>query len=275
MAFLADKYGMGDFADFMSRLRDNVPWQNAMDGAYGKTVAQLQAEWEDYLPGFLKDGWKQNLLAAYDLSPGVALYDAGHFKDAASDFALSQKLYSGLGRIDRASEAADYFAKAQQADGAAALAADARKALEGYDYKSAHDKAEQALGTFNKLGLEDQAAAASQTNDLAQSGLAASAALARAQSELQNLNLPGAHSDALSAAEAFGKLGDLDNARQANRIAENVSGVVAVAGSIAAGVGVLVLLAGTLFVVRSLRRRRTPQQPEGAAPTGEESASWL
>jgi hypothetical protein len=277
MAFLADKYGMGDFAAFMQNLRNNVDWPAAMAAAYGKSADQLQAEWRDYLPGFLKEGWQQNLLAAYDLSPGVALYDAGRFKEAAGDFALSQKLYSGMGRADRMSEATDYLARAQKADGAATLAADARKALEAYDYKSAHDKAAQALDTFTGLGLKDMAGAAGQTAGLAQSGLDASVALHGAQAKLDSFNLPGAQGDALTAARLFAKLGDAPNTEQANRIVQQVSGTLTVTGLIAAGLGLLVLLVGSFFVVRSLRRRRMPQHPEnsGPTPTGEEGASWL
>jgi len=275
MAFLADKYGMGDFASFMSGLRNSVDWPKAMDAAYGKTVDQLQAEWQAYLPGFIKDGWQQNLLAAYDLSPGVALYDAGQFKEAADDFALSQKLYSGLGRADRVSEATDYLAKAQKAGGAATLAADARKALEAYDYKTAHDKASQALDAFTGLGLKDLAGAVGQTSDLAQSGLTASAALAGAQAELNSFNLPGAHNDALTAAQLYSKLGDAAGVEQANRVVQRVSGTLTVTGLIAAGVGLLVLLVGTFIVVRSRRRRPTPLHPEDTRPTGAEGASWL
>jgi hypothetical protein len=275
MAFLADKYGMGDFAGFMELLRNDVDWPRAMDSAYGKTVDQLQTEWQDYLPGFIKDGWQQNLLAAYDLSPGVALYDAGRFKEAADDFALSQKLYSGLGRADRLNEATGYLDKARKADGATTLAADARKSLEAYDYKTAHDKAAQALDTFTGLGLKDLAGTAGQTAGLAQSGLDASAALASAQSELNTFNLPGAHSDAISAGQTFSKLGDAARAEQAYRIVQSVSGALTVTGLIAAGLGLLVLLIGTFLVVRSRHRRRIPQYPGGTAPGGEESASWL
>jgi hypothetical protein len=271
MAFLADKYGMSDFARFMTGLRGGVAWPMALDAAYGKTVDQLQTEWQSYLPGFLQDGWKQNLLAAYDLSPAVALYDSGHFKDAADDFTLAQKLYSDLGRTERANQAGDYLAKAQKADSASTLAASARKSLEAYDYKSAHDSAAQAVQTFTGISLKAQSEAANQTLSLAQSGLDATTALANATGELEAFNLPGARNDARFANQTFAQLGDSAHAQQANRIVQDIASAFTVAVFMAFGVGILVVLVGTVVFVRS--RRRNSMSP--GRPAGEESASWL
>src|SRR5207248_1210182 len=118
MAFLADKYGMGDFSTFLSTLKDDQPWPSALLIAYGKGERRLQAELRAYLSDFLSDGWQKNLLTYYDLSPGIALYQAGHFKEAAAHFTQSQALYTQLGRAARAQTAGDYLQKAQRASNA-------------------------------------------------------------------------------------------------------------------------------------------------------------
>ena len=271
MAFLSDKYGMGAFARFMTGLRDGATWTGALQSAYGKAVDNLEAEWRDYLPGFLKDGWQQNLLAAYDLSPGVALYQAGHFQEAKDHFALSQKLYTDLGRTERAGEATAYLAKADKAQGAADQATQARKSLEAYDYKAARDQAQQAAQTFTDLSLKDQGDIAAETANLAQGGLDAMTLVASANGHLDRFDLLSARAEARSASQTFSKLGDMARAQEANRIVSSLSSSFTAAGIAALGLGVLALMAGGLFMLRS--RRATPASTQRLR--GEESASWL
>jgi hypothetical protein len=271
MAFLADKYGMGTFARFMSGLRDGASWTAALESAYGKAVGNLEAEWRDYLPGFLIDGWQRNLLAAYDLSPGVALYTAGHFQEAKDHFALSQKLYTDLGRTERAGEAATYLAKADKAQGAADQTAQARKSLEAYDYKTARDQAKQAAQTFTDLSLKDQSDIAAETAGLAQDGLDAITLVASANDHLDRFDLLSARAEARSASQTFSKLGDMARAQEANKIVSSLSSSFTAAGIAVLGAGVLALMAGGLVMLRS--RRATPTSTHRLR--GEESASWL
>jgi hypothetical protein len=65
----------------------------------------MEAEWRAYLPDFLAEGWRTNVLSSYDLAPGVALYDAGRYDEALDFFTRSEQLYRDLGRSDRAAEA--------------------------------------------------------------------------------------------------------------------------------------------------------------------------
>lgn len=271
MAFLADKYGMGNFGLFMSGLRKGVPWEKALADAYEKNVDKLEAEWHDYLPGFLKDGWQQNLLTAYDLSPGVALYNAGQFKEAKEHFALSEKLYKDLGRSERQSEAADYLAKAEKAEAAADQATQARKSLEAYDYKTAHDQADQAMQTFSDLSLKEQGDIAQETVGLAQEGLDAIYVLASAQDHLDKFDLPSARTEARFASQTFSKLGDTNRAQQANKIVSSLSFAFTAAGVVVLAVGVLALLGGGFVMLRS-RRAGISQKNSSSR---EESVSWL
>jgi hypothetical protein len=270
MSFLADKYGMGAFAHFMSGLRAGARWERALTDAYGKPVSQLETEWHAYLPGFLKDGWQQNLLAAYDLSPGVALYDAGQFKGAKEHFALSEKLYADLGRTERHTEAAGYLAKAEKAEAGADLAAQARKSLEAYDYSTAHEQASRAVQAFDELSLKTQSDIATETAALAQQGLDAITMLARAQDHLDRFDLPSARAEARFASQTFSQLGDAARTQEANKIVSSLSFAFTAAGAVVLALGLLALVAGGLVMLRSRRAQQaTPILP------GEESASWL
>lgn len=268
MAFLADKYGMGAFGRFMSDLSEGISWKSALQDAYEKPVTALEAEWREYLPTFLKDGWQQNLLTAYDLSPGVAFYDAGHFTEAREHFTKSQKLYADLGRAERADAAAALLAKAEKAEGALNLAGEARKSLEAYGYAVAHSKATDAVQTFTELDLPTQVEPAKETLGLAQEGLDAIAMLTTANDHLNNLDLPGARSEARYASETFAKLGDTVRAAEANKIVSSLSLAFTLVGLATAGIGLLALLGGGYAMVRA-RRAASLRLP------GEESASWL
>src|SRR5207247_1830828 len=118
LAFLADRYGMGAFARFLARVRANEPIPAALQDAYGQAQDALEAQWRAYLPAFFQDGWQVNVLRAYDLAPGRALYDAGRFAAARDYFARSEALYRDLGRDAQATEATAARTRAEQAQSA-------------------------------------------------------------------------------------------------------------------------------------------------------------
>lgn len=272
MAFLADKYGMGAFSRFLTGLRDGKEWPRAINDAYGKAVDALEVEWRVYLPGFIKDGWQQNLLTAYDLSPGVALYQAGRFTEAADHFMQSEKLYHDLGRTAREKAASDYLARSTQAEQADQFATQARKSLEAYDYTAARGVAQSAANTFASLDLKAQQDIAAETAKLAQRGLEAIAALNNAQVSLQKFDIPGARAEARAASQTFAELGDKARAGAANKIVSDMSLLVTSVGYGALGVGVLAVLAGGIIAMRA-RGRMAREQAQKRLPG--ESASWL
>jgi tetratricopeptide (TPR) repeat protein len=271
MAFLAERYGMGTFGQFVAGIRSGEPWQRVMSQVYGKRVSVLESEYRDqFLPEFLREGWKENVLTAYDLSPGLAYYEAGHFTEARDHFEKSEKLYRDLGRTERAEAAAAYLANAVKAGEAKTSAADARKSLEAYEYEAARDTAARAVAAFDELKLPSQSEIAGETRQLAERGVLAKAQLANARERLDRFDLPGARAEARAASEAFGELGDAQRAEQANKIVSDLSLYITSAGAGALALGLLAMGGGTLAVLRS--RRRVPVH---RVPVQEESTSWL
>jgi hypothetical protein len=279
MAFLANKYGMGDFADFLLALQRGEPWASALSLAYAQSWRPLQAAWRSYLPDFLSTGWQKNLFTYYDLSPGIALYDAGQFKQAVAHFSQSKALYEQLGRPTRAQAASDYLDKARSASNAEDQATRARSSLESYDYQTAYTLSQRAVQAFGTLDLKAQSDAAGETVALSQKGLGGVASLNNAKANMGGLNIFAARSDALSAAEVFASLGDKSHAAEATQLLSQLSGTTTLIGFGVLGAGLLALVLGLVVGVRrwydDLSRARARTVNTRLLSVGEENPEWM
>ena len=279
MAFLADKYGMRDFADFLLALQRGQPWADALSISYAQSWRPLQAAWRSYLPGFLSTGWQKNLFTYYDLSPGIALYDAGQFKQAVAHFTQSKALYEQLGRPARAQTASDYLDKARAASNAEDQATRARTALERYDYETAYTLAQRAVQDFGTLELKAQSDAAGETAALSQKGLGGMASLDNAKANIGGLNIFAARSDALAAAQVFAALGDKSHAAEATSLLSQLSGTTTFIGFGVLGAGFLALVLGLIVGIRrwydDLGRTRARTASARLLNVGEENPEWM
>ncbi|MEA2575928.1 MAG: hypothetical protein QOH93_3226, partial [Chloroflexia bacterium] len=271
MHFLADKYGMSTFGRMMNNLRDGADLDDAIAWAYSKTTKQLEQEWLDWLPGFLDTGWRTNLLIAYDLAPAQALYDAGRFKEAEEQFALSERLYRDLGKIIKADEIAIMREHSRQAYTAGDLVGQATESLKSHDYEQAFNYATEAGSTYDNLKLDSNQTKASETAQLARRGVDALSQLEQAKKHLSDWNLPAAELSARSAADAFVDLGDDKHVAEVNDILSTTWQYRRLAGFGALGLGVLALALGAFAVVRAQKRNQRARQ----RPHVEENPSWL
>jgi len=273
MAFLAETYGMAAFAQFLSELRDTRDYRDALIYAYGVSIEQLEEEWRAYLPGFLKEGWRVNVLSAYDLSPGTALYESGRYAEAKDYFARSEKLYRELGKLTMAGEASDRLEKAELAQRADEAVTKAREQLLAHDYGAALKNARQAGATFEELNLTNQQARASEVLTFAERGAAAMSALDRARANLRVFNLPGARQEARTSAEEFAALGDANRLEEANGIIAGLTGWQRLIGLLALGAGAIVVAVVLFVVLRSRRKQYSPAR--AVIQLKEENPSWL
>lgn len=272
MAFLADRYGMGAFSRFLGELKRGVDYKEALHVAYGVPIDELERQWREYLPQFLKEGWRTNTLNAYDLSPGMALYNAGRFKEAQQHFTRSEQLFTDLARTEKAKEAADYRLKAEKAVMASEVAGRARQALEAHDYTAAQQSAREASQMFASLSLDRYVEAAKETEDLAKRGLDGIATLEKARDGFNVFRIVEAQREARQAGEAFALLGDAPRVEQANKLLQEMWTWQRTAGMSALGAGVATVLLGTVMALRSRRRIQRRRQP---VYLQEEPASWL
>lgn len=277
MAFLIETYGMGDFADFFSKLNAGVDWTTAMQDSFGLSMRRAERAWRSWLPSFLEEGWKTNLLSYYDLTPGIVLYEAGKFNDAVDHFTHSEALYTQLGRDSRAAAARDYLEKAQRAGEAEVDATGARQSLEAYDYSTAFSGAEKAKSTFTDLGLATHIEASDQTLQLARKGMAAVEQLDSARKRAASFDFVGARTDARSAGQTFGELGDSSRATQATQLVSDLARYSTYLGFGVLAAGAAALLVGAILGVRRIRKVTAPAPTtlQKAGVLGKESADWL
>ncbi|HKP51365.1 MAG TPA: hypothetical protein VJ183_01790 [Chloroflexia bacterium] len=279
MAFLADRYGMEPFVRFLAGLRDDLEYRHAILLAYGKSVEELEKEWRDYLPGFLQDGWKHNVLSANDLDYGLALMGAGQFADAEEHFKQAERLYTDLGRQDRASQATAYLANATKAREADQAAAQARKDLEAFDYAKANTGALSASEAFTELSLSDYQKHADDISLFAQKGINAITQIERARANIKGLDFNGARTSATEAGQAFSALGDSVHVTEANALLSEVWTWQQAIGLGIAGAGTLVLagviLGGWTTLMRARKRKARGTDLAATPLLREENQSWL
>jgi hypothetical protein len=275
MAFIADRYGMEPFVNYLNTLREGRRTGYAFFTAFGKRMDDMDREWREWMPSFLADGWKENLFMANDLSYGLALYQAGRFAEAETHFSNSERLYTGLGRNERAQEAVRYLSRASQARLAEESTGQARKLLEEHHYAAAHKRASEAAGKFSTLDLPDHQKRASDISQLAQRGIDGLAHLEKARAGMGSFNLPAAQQEARAAGEAFASLGDGGRVAEVNTILQELHGWQSLAGYAVLGAGALVVLGGGVAILRGPGRRARRREAARVAALREESPSWL
>ncbi|MFL5734831.1 MAG: peptidase MA family metallohydrolase [Chloroflexia bacterium] len=279
MAFLADRYGMGTFSKFLKELatgnylRGN--YEGAVESAYGVSLDALDEQWQQYLPGFLNEGWKHNVLDSYDMSPGIALFDSGRYSEASAYFAASEKLYQDLGRDQRASEAAQYKGNADRAAQAGELTIQARSAMEKNDYSTAQRDASMADMAFGALNLSSRKDQARALEDMANRGLSAVEDLRQAREHRQALNLPQAQAEARRAGETFATLGDEPRVVEANQVLADLWQLQRTAGLAALGAGALAVILGAWTAIRIRKREAIRRLAASANRPLKEDPSWL
>jgi hypothetical protein len=273
VAFLADHYGMAPFATFLTSLRTGLDLDTSLQTGYLKSGDDLDKEFREYLPAFLKEGWQTNILQANDINAGIALYEAGRFTEARDQFARSEHLFKDLGRTTDSEEAASHRLQAESAVKAADLAAQARQSLEKHDYAAAERYAVQAGEAFSNLSLDQYRQHAETTAQLARQGSEAMRLLQSAQAHKVSFNIPQAQAEAEQAGQLFAQLGDAPRVGDANALLSGLWLWQRLVGLVALGTGAICLLAGALAALRI--RRRAPTLPNAVQQLREENRSWL
>lgn len=279
MAFLADHFGMEPFVHFLEGLRSGLDYRHSLLVAYSRPMEDLEKEWREYLPGFLQEGWKHNVLSAHDLGYGLALMGAGRFTEAKEHFTESQRLYNDLGRPDRASQAGEYLAEATRAADADSMATLSRKELEAHNYSKAYAGAISASQAFTQLDMPDYGQHAIDISLLAQEGLDGLGKLDKAHAALKGFDFGGANSLASESGQIFSSLGDAAHVNEANALISEAANWQRSIGFAVAGAGILVLVGVSItggIVFRRARRRKVSGTDLAALPMlREENQSWL
>jgi hypothetical protein len=269
VAFLLERDGLPAFDRYLASMRtDHEDFLAAAAAAYSKPVSDLESEWRAWLPGFLNGGWQRNVLSAYDLAPGRALYAAGAFAAARDHFAQTARLYTDLGRPELAAAATrerDRAAAAATADGQTAAA---RQALARGDYAAAARSAAAAESAFAGLGAAPYRAEAHTLAAQAARGAGAQGRLAEARRLLTwpTLDPPAAAAAAQDAGASFAALGDAAGVAAVNALLRDLWEAQRLGAAVALGAAGLTALAALAAFRRGRRARHR---------AAEEAPSWL
>jgi Arc/MetJ-type ribon-helix-helix transcriptional regulator len=211
VAFLADRGGFAKLREFLAVSALSSGYRSALERTYEVAPATLEAEWLDWLPGYLDGGYRLSAIAAYDLSFVRELVGRGNYAAAA------EELRGALAWIERqadaqpaavAEEARALLERSERGMRAEQIAESARQAIEQADYVRAEQLVADAQSLYGGLGDERQASVLAIYAERAARGQQATARLAEADALARALRYPQARAAADSAAAEFAALGD-------------------------------------------------------------------
>jgi Peptidase MA superfamily len=258
VGFLNDTYGFGNVVRMVSAVREADELDVAAQQAFGKNLAQLEAEWRAYLPSFLDGAWARNDLDLWEMGEPRRLFGEGKYAEAREGFNRAARLFEGLGRAEKLDRARDYLTKS--GTGLAAVDSSQRgaAALERFDYAEAADLFGQADAAWQTVGNESYRAAVQSGWEQARRGLEAEQQLGEARALLGGWRIGEARVGAIESGSVFAQLGDAARAGEAEAVLAEARDVQARLGATAVGVGV-VGMAGIGLVWGVGRRTRKPE----------------
>lgn len=253
MAFLADQPdGLVKFRQFAGFLAGGQRWPRALERAYGKDLAALEAEWLASLPAFLETGWQQNRLSSWDLDPALRQLTAGDYAGAEAGLQRSLDLFQALGRTARADRAREALDRAKAGRQAGEVLTRAEDRLATSDYATADAAFEQAATLYDRAGDATRAEAAREGRGVADAGRTGLDHLTRARTALDDNRFLAARAEAAEAAAHLGRAGADERRAEAESIWQTAADVQRNVGLASLGAGVLAVLA-----VAGLWRRRS------------------
>jgi len=265
--FLAERYGFGKVIQLVTATRDAETLDAAVRTVFERPLADLEAEWLDFLPAFLDTGWARNDVDLWDLAEPRRLLGDGKYAEARDLYGRAEALFTSVGRMDRVAEAATERQRAVVALEAADLSQRGMAALVGTDYAAAAELLAGARQRWQAAGDTRRAELSLLGLTQAQDGQAAVTQLADARAQLDGWHFQVADDLAYEAGQTLAELGDgprTEEARQIMRDAQDLRtrmGIAAAGGGVA-GVGVL----GVGWLVGRSRRRARPAAPAPGSP---------
>ncbi len=156
VSFLIDRYGLEKFIDFLNASAEEPGYRSAMEVTYGKSADELEQEWLEYLPEYLDGRWRINVLYAFDLSSVTALVELGAYTDAEAELTEVVSLLEATDQEETLAEAQALLDRVHQGQTAAALADEARNALQEGDYALVAEKGNASIAAYNALNYQDR-----------------------------------------------------------------------------------------------------------------------
>jgi hypothetical protein len=224
VAFLINRYDIPALRTLLTGLPKAASWQDAYRTAFAADAASIEQQWRDDLPRWTTSGWRDNLIASFDLGPAKALLGQGQYVAAKALLDPSLNLYRQLNDPASLAEAQALMAQADTGIQAEALMTEIETALREFDYVRAANLLDQADIQYKALPAEQVPQSLLATyRQLATDGMNATAQLAEADRLAGSWgSYPEARSAAQSAGATFARLGDEKNRQSAQVVLDRL-----------------------------------------------------
>jgi hypothetical protein len=211
-AYLLDHFGISQYQAFLKASATSTDWRAALETAFGLPANEIEQAWRDDLSRWTNNGWKTNIIAAFDLDPARALLERGNYAAAKAELERSQRLFSQLGDEARLQTVGTLITQCDTGLQAEALMMQTERALGEYAYERANDLLLQAEEQYARMPPEQRPITMIERyRDITNQGLVATQQLANAQSLANSwTDFPKARDDAMDSGSTFAALGDAE-----------------------------------------------------------------
>jgi len=261
--FLSEHYGFGHLVRMVGFLREEQGLDEAVRRAFGRSLEQLEVEWQAALPRFLDGGGSRNDLDLWELGEPRRLFAEGNYAGAREGFERASRLFGDLGRAEKLEQARMGLRQSSDAIEAVELGRRGSTALEGHDYKTASDLLGRSETLWSVVGDEGRHDLVRTELTQAQQGIEAMEQLEQAKALVGAWRLPEARETALAAGRSFVDLGDAERTAEANLVLDEAQALqnrlaIAALGGGSVGLAAIGLAWG---LSRRPRRPMTPTYP--------------
>lgn len=223
VSFLVDRYGLDTFREFLAVSAEEPGYRSALEVAYGMTPDELEEEWQEYLPDYIGGRWQINALYAFDLTDVTELVEQGAYTAAETRLTEVIALLEATDQTDVLTEAEALLVNANQGRAAAALADEARAALQTNDYNLTIEKSQAAIDAYNALGYQDRNPEIESYIERAEQGQQALAQLDEGEQLLGSLRFSAAEETIYQATERLQSLNNQAAAQEGQALLADLS----------------------------------------------------
>jgi hypothetical protein len=224
VAYLISRGRLPAIQQFVAAMKFSTNWRDAVYTAFGRSSDDLERQWEENLPRWIASGWKENLIAGFDLGPAKVLLAKGDYEGAKRSFERSQQLFTELRDTERQATVEQLLSECDTGIQAEALMLQVQQSLENHAYDRAATLLVQARGQYAQLP-EDQRPEdiLASYEGIATQGQEAGKTLDDAIRLSQNWgDYPDARRAALDAGSSYASLGDQEMSNRAQSVLDHL-----------------------------------------------------
>jgi hypothetical protein len=266
VVFLAERYGFGSVLQFVLATRDARTLDEAVKRAFGRTLPELETEWQDFVPGYVSGGWQRNDLDLWDLTQPRRLLSSGKYAEARDLYDRAEAVFRSVGNQEKAAEAQTERQRAIAGVEAVDLSSKGMAALTAQSYAPSVELLSQAEERWRTLGDTRRAELTAAALMRAQDGQSALAQLDEARQQLAGWRFQEADDIAFDAGQVLAELGNETGTEQARQIMRDAQQLRTNLGRAAAGGGAAsIVLLSLAWVLMRRRNVKPPTSRPGVA----------